>query len=251
MVRDLVLLLLLAASGVALIINGKKLQPNPNSHIAGLTDNAGIQMEFAKNSTDVTGLLYERDSEKGKINWPIMRQQQRYDVPFILLYWIVFFYLIGGPLRNSAASTGRTLGYLLGVFITIAAVADFLEDAGILAALSSSHQGLLWPFLFGVTKWLFVFLSLGISGWFLVWYPALASKLATVLLRVTGGFFLAAGVSGLIGTIGAIFEKGSLVLLGGLLSFIGFVVLIVAFAAGAVASQSAGGSGGNATRARA
>jgi len=246
MVRDLVLLLLLAASAVTLMIHGRQLQPKADSHIAGLNGNAGVQMEFAKNSTDVSGLLGEAGLDNP--NWAIMRQQQYLDFPFIVLYWAVFFYTIGGPLRNSTASAGHTLGYLLGLFITIAALADFLEDGGILAALSSSHQGLLWPFPFGVTKWLFVFLSLGLSGCFLVSYPKLgvfafpASTLTTALVRITGAFFLAAGLTGLIGAVGAIFQKGPLVLLGGLLSFIGSIFLIVAVALGLVASSHRGQS---------
>lgn len=77
--------------------------------------------------------------------------------------------------RRSLWASGNiaraSAGLLLRVSVSVAAIADYLEDMAILSAICSTYQGHLWPFTFGFPKWLFFLLALGFSGVFFLGYP--------------------------------------------------------------------------------
>lgn len=208
MARDLLLLLLLLLCGIALFVNGRRVHPMPHSSISGIEGNPGLAMEFARSQDQVTALLGPPNTEQAISNRKIMAWQQYIDFFYIVLYWAFFFFVVGGPMRASHMLAGRLLGQLLGVLITVAAIADILEDIGILLALRPGYEGPFWPFGFGVTKWLCFYVALLSSTAFFAAYPRLgnfpmaSSRLDLVAIAV-GILLFVSSVAGLIGAIGA------------------------------------------------
>lgn len=187
----------------ALSFNGRRVQkPASSSPIVGISE-PGLAMEFASSEGQVKDLLDGRDAKTpNEHNRQVLRWQQWIDFLFIALYWAFFFYVIGGPMRSERSAI-PILGKILGILITVAALADVLEDIGILLALNPAYAGSFWPFPFGVTKWFCLYLVLLLAAAFFIFYPRLgafpmpASKLDW--LGVVIGIALAASaVAGLI-----------------------------------------------------
>ncbi|HEY6250201.1 MAG TPA: hypothetical protein VI685_09575 [Candidatus Angelobacter sp.] len=205
------LLLLLALVVLSLILgwNDSLVQPVPNSSISGIKGRPGLAMEFASSQRQVKDLLDVADTQPAKSNRRIIARQQYIDFFYIVTYWAFFFFVIGGPMRTSQIPAGRMLGQLLGVLITLAAVADVLEDFGILFAVRPAYDGWFWPFGFGVTKWLCFYLALLSSAPFFITYPRLgnfpmsASRLDWIAVFI-GILLVVSSFVGLVGTIGAI-----------------------------------------------
>ena len=196
----------------------------------------GVAMQFTNSPQCVVALLGERLTEPGTSNWRAMRQQQYLDFIFIFLYWATFFFVIGGALRHSTSGLARKLGWLVGIFITLGAVADIGENIGILFALSSTHQGVLWPLPFAIAKWISVFLALAFSAPLFLFYPKfgdlpLPTPLSSWVPRSLGIIFAASAVSGVAGTIAAAAAPHSnavLLLFGAvLLMFLALLLLLL------------------------
>ncbi|HEY6352120.1 MAG TPA: hypothetical protein VI636_22215 [Candidatus Angelobacter sp.] len=213
MQRHFMLLIALVGWGIIQSANGSRLQVFSKSCIAGIQGQPGIQMEFAKDASQVSCLLEEARMEPGDMNRQIIREQQYLDFVFIPLYWAFFYCSIGGAFRRSSRMA-RLLGKWLRVSISIAALADFAEDAAIFCALDPAYHGSLWPFHFGFIKWLFFFLALGCSAGLFLRDPRLGSLFATgsqasrVAHWLIGPFFLGGALLGLVGTVGSIENKG-------------------------------------------
>lgn len=238
MQRQFVLLSALAIWSIIQTVNGLRLQTASGSCVAGISGQPGIQMEFASAGPQVSCLLGQARMEPGDMNRQIMREQQYLDFVFIPIYWAFFFLGIGSPFRKSAAAAGRSLGRWLQIFISIAAVADYLEDAAIFYALDPTYHGLIWPFPFGFAKWLFFFLALTCSGLLFLRYPQLGSFTGKPvrwipLVRWLAGLpFLFGGLLGVVATISTIVAKGYLLLVAELLMALGLLSLLVWFRKG-------------------
>ena len=185
----------------ALSFNGRRVRkPVATSDIAGVTE-PGLAMEFASSEDQVTTLLGGADTQHMG-NRQVLKWQQWIDFLFIALYWAFFFYVIGGPMRSERSAI-PILGKILGILITVAALADVLEDIGILLALNPGYAGSFWPYWFGVTKWFCLFLGLFSAAAFFITYPRLgafpmpASKLDWLGI-VIGIALAASAVAGLI-----------------------------------------------------
>lgn len=182
--------------------------------VAGLQGSPGVQIELASDVGDVGCLLEPANGFSSDAKRQLMGEQQYLDGIFIPLYWAFFWFVIGGPLWNSGKSAGRALGLLLRASVTVAAIADYLEDMAILSAICATYQGHLWPFTFGFPKWLFFLLALGFSGVFFLGYPkfgafsASASRWKTLAARFVGIICLAGSALGLFGLI-ALFWRGA------------------------------------------
>jgi hypothetical protein len=240
----LALLLALSIWAGVLTANTSHLRTSDKSHIAGIHNFPGVQMELARAPEEVTDLLLPVDSEQGKMNRETLRQQQYLDCIFIPLYWALFWFAFGGPLLSSGATAGRVLGLLVRVSITVAAIADYMEDIAIVSVLYPTYQGCLWPFKFGFPKWLFFFLALGFSAPFLWHYPKLGDFAAPSLrwdrpvARIIGALFFSGSVLGIVGTIGTFYNKGEMLVLGFLLTF-GALGLLLAWFLGKSLPQPA------------
>src|SRR5215469_6547520 len=171
MVPALNLFVILIVVGIALSFNGRRVQkPDSSSPIAGIKE-PGLAMEFAGSKEQVKDLLDGKDTKlPNKHNRQVLRRQQWIDFLFIALYWAFFFYVIGGPMRSERSAI-PILGLILGILITVAALADVLEDVGILLALDPTYAGPFWPHAFGVTKWFCLFLGLLSAAAFFISYP--------------------------------------------------------------------------------
>ena len=233
MQRELLLLVLLVVCGIVLALNGNRVKAVPGSSIAGIR-NPGLAMEFASSASEVSGLLDTKDPDQAARNRSALRIQQWIDFLFIFLYWALFFYVIGGALLKSAAPTASALGIALAILITIAALADVLEDIGILLALRPQYNGGFWPFHFGVTKWLCFFLALLVSSQFFLRYPRLGTFPVTpswwhFLAIVIGVFFLGSSLIGLAGTLGAVRGNGAWIIVASYGFPLPFLLLLIWF----------------------
>ena len=179
MKRNLVLLIVLIAWAAIMRHNLApfKLQ---RPCVAGFQGSPGVQIELASDASQVACLLEPANDVSSDTKRQIMREQQYLDGILIPLYWAIFWFVIGGPLWASGNIAGRALGLLLRVSVTVAAIADYLEDMAILSAICSTYQGRLWPFTFGFPKWLFFLLALGLSGVFFIGYPKFGAFSASV-----------------------------------------------------------------------
>lgn len=235
MKRHFVLLLALVVWGVIQMVNIRQLQAHCQVCVAGIRGDPGIQMELVDKASQVTCLLGQLGMEPGDSNRQIMREQQYLDFVFIPIYWAFFYFAIGGALRGSGAAAGRAIAKWLRLFISIAAVADYLEDAAILRALDPTYHGAILPFPFGFTKWLFFFLALAVSSLLFLRYPKLGSfpmapsRLDSAAHWLVGLSFLVGALLGLAGTIGTFANQGSLLLLGLLPVLFGIAVLLLWF----------------------
>ena len=192
----------------------------------------GVAMQFTRSPQCVVALLGQRETEPGTSNWRAMRQQQFLDFIFILLYWMTFFFLIGGALRHLTAGVARKLGWLMGIFITLGAGADIGENVAILGALSGTHQGILWPFYFTVVKWISIFLALAFSVPLFLFFPKfgdlpLPNPLSRWVARTLGIIFATSAVSGVAGVIAAVVHSDAVVLLFGAVLLMFFALLLL------------------------
>jgi hypothetical protein len=134
-----------------------------------------------------------RDSEGVDHNTQMLVRNTNMDFLFILLYWLTFL-----SLAFLAGRMGRRLlAICAGLCISVAAVSDLFENGAILAAMR------VHPFTdplavdiseFSQWKWAFFFLSslsLGLA-------IALNHRVS-ILRRVSGGIFIAAGLVGILG----------------------------------------------------
>lgn len=233
------LILLILVEG-ALLLNGLRVHRSDSKpDIAGITE-PGLAMQFATSEEQVTTLLGGADA-KGENNRQVLRWQQWIDFLYIALYWAFFFYVIGGPMRSERSAI-PILGSILGVLITVAALADFLEDIGILLALNPAYAGSFWPFPFAATKWFCFYLGLLSAAAFFIFYARLgAFPMPTSRLNWLGfliGIALAASsFIGLAGILGAtkIIEGKAPWLAYAFLPLIGAIgLLLVWFIAGVV-----------------
>lgn len=213
MKRNLVLLLALIAWFLIMRHNLAPFQLQ-RACVAGLQGSPGVAIELASDGNQVACLLEPVKGISSDEKRQIMREQQYLDGIFIPLYWAFFWFVIGGPLWSSGTTAGRALGLLLRLSVTLAAIADYLEDMAILSAICSTYQGHLWPFTFGFPKWLFFLLGLGFSGVFFLGYPkfgafsASAPRWKIQAARFLGILILAVSALGLFGLI-ALFWRGA------------------------------------------
>lgn len=200
------LFVILIVVGTALSFNGRRVQKT-NSTIGGISE-PGLAMEFASSEGQVKDLLDGKDARTpNEQNRQVLRWQQWIDFLFIAVYWAFFFYAIGGPMR-SERSAAPILGQILGLLITVAALADVLEDIGILLALNPTYAGSFWPYWFGVTKWFCLFLGLFSAAAFFITYPRLGafpmpSPKLNWLGIVIGIALAVSSIAGLVWVLGA------------------------------------------------
>lgn len=233
------LILLLLVFG-ALSLNGCRVQKT-GSTVAGISE-PGLAMQFATSEKQVSTLLDGKDARTAnEDNRQVLRWQQWIDFLYIALYWAFFFYVIGGPMRSESSAV-PILGKILAVLITVAALADVLEDIGILLALNSGYAGSFWPFPFAVTKWFCFYLALLCAAAFFIFYSRLgAFPMPTSRLNWLGffiGIALAAssiiGLAGILGATGVIEGKAPW-LAAAFLPLVGAIgLLLIWFIAGVV-----------------
>jgi hypothetical protein len=238
--RNLFLLFALIIWAIVLLVNGRNFQVGDSKAIAGIHKSPGLAMEFAQNQQQVKDLLGDPGqtpvTEATTKNWQTMRCQQYLDFVFIALYWSFFVFVISAAMR--ASGSAPRLGWLVAILISLAAVADILEDVAILEMLQSP-PGNLYPFPFGVAKWLSFFGVLGFSSLLFLRYPGRGSLSFPVnrwirgLTLVTGVAFLAASLLGLAAVAGAYMGRGSLFAGANIALLVSFLAVLILFLAGA------------------
>jgi hypothetical protein len=238
--RNLLLLIALITWSSVLLINSRTFQVDDSKAISGIHKSPGLAMEFARNQQEVKDLLGDPDQTPVAAattkNWQAMRRQQYLDFVLIVLYWSFFVFAISAAMRASGAAP--RLGWLVAILISLAALADILEDVAILETLQS-QPGNLYPFPFGVAKWLCFFGVLGFSSPLFLRYPGLgsfsfpANRRIRWLILVTGVAFLAASLLGLAAVAGAYMGKGSLFAGASIALLVSFLAVLVLFLAGA------------------
>ena len=206
----------------------------------------GLLMQFVHSRAQVMNLLGdpEKDKEIAQSNGKIMRQQQYLDVPFIILYWALFVFVISASMRRSKIRTGRGLGWLVSICITVAAIADFTEDAAIINVLDLQGAGGFWPYPYGLTKWTFFFLTLGISSPLFLRYPKFGDFGGLIkdwaIPRITTGIaFLAGSVLGIMSAIMIAASENGALLTYAQLGLLGFATLFIFFFGAASSSRPA------------
>lgn len=243
--RNLLLLITLIAWAIVMLVNGRNLQVGDSKAIAGIHKSPGLAMEFAQNQQEVKDLLGDPDhtpvADATTKNWQAMRRQQYLDFVLIALYWSFFVFVISAAMR--ASGSAPRLGRLVAILISLAALADILEDVAILETLQSP-PGNLYPFPFGVAKWLCFFGVLGFSSPVFLRYPGLGSFSFPVnrwirwLTLVTGVAFLAASLLGLAAVAGAYMGRGSLFEGASIALLVSFLAVLILFLTGAGLSRS-------------
>src|SRR6267378_2315424 len=164
---------------------------------------SGLAMEFASSVPDVNDALTpETEVHPDSVLKSHIIRQQYLDFVFIALYWSVFFLIIGRSLIQSPARTARILGWLVCVCISVAAIADVLEDVAILIALGGGQS--IWPLWFGVPKWTFYFLTMGFSAALFFLRPGSVFRVTpgpgfSLLVSASGVLLMAGSAAGLTG----------------------------------------------------
>jgi hypothetical protein len=202
---------------------------------------AGLAMEFASSTKDIDNAFKLKTDAASAMKDAApsvdtlkkrVRRQQYLDFVFIALYGAVFYLVIGRTLRESEVQLARRLGTLVGIFIIVAAVADYLEDFAILHVLCSATPRF-WPLWFGLPKWIGFFLAMGCSaGLFLQrtgnrMFSMVSSAWFSFLLSVSGILLLAGGLLGLVGVAAFFCECGQLIPLGTAFILLPMIVLLV------------------------
>jgi hypothetical protein len=238
--RNLLLLVALIAWSIVMLVSSRTFQVDECKAIAGIHKSPGLAMEFAHNQQQVKDLLGDPDqtpvSDATTKNWQAMRRQQYLDFVLIALYWSFFVFVISAAMR--ASGSAPRLGWLVAVLISLAAVADILEDVAILEILQSP-PGNLYPFPFGVAKWLCFFGVLGFSSPVFLGYPKFGSFSFPVnrwirwLSLATGVAFLTASLLGLAAVAGAYTGRGSLFACASIALLVSFLAVLILFLAGA------------------
>ncbi len=168
----------------------------------------GLAMEFASSAADVNNVLTpETESRPDSVLKSHIIRQQYLDFIFIALYWAVFFLIIGRSLIQAQSRAARIFGLLVCIFISVAAIADILEDVAILRVICGGHR--FWPLWFGAPKWMFYFLTMGFSAALFFLRPG-------NLFHTTQG----PGFSWLVSISGVLLTAGSLAGLTGLAMFL-------------------------------
>ncbi|HZS27521.1 MAG TPA: hypothetical protein VFB76_09845, partial [Candidatus Angelobacter sp.] len=229
--RSVLLLSALVVWGVFMSAGARFQLPASAQDIA-INKAPGVAMQFTSSPQAVVALLGPSGAEPGTSNWRAMRVQQYLDFVFILLYWMTFFFLIGGALRHANSAAARKLGWLVGILITFGAGADIGENIGILSALSSTHPGVLWPLPFAIAKWMNVFLALAFSAPLFLFYPRfgdlpLPNPLSHWVTRILGIIFAASAVLGMAGVIAAAIHSSAVTLLFGAVPLMFFALLLL------------------------
>jgi len=170
------LLVGLISWGLAMTGNARFTNIPSESVSAGIKGNAGLQMEFLREPGAAVKLL----GEPGNENWRIMRKQQYLDFVLIALYWWFFTFAFGECLIRTGVPSRILLGWIIISCITVADLADILEDTRILAVLNHPSATILFPFPFASVKWIFFFLAAGGASLLLLRYPHLATGGAPV-----------------------------------------------------------------------
>ena len=158
--RNLLCLVAMISCAILLGINGRgfkapKAPSDPTGPLVSGIDpkQRGLLMEFVHSRAQVMNLLgapaQKEDAEVAQSNRKIMRQQQYLDFAFIIMYWTFFVFVLSASMRRSNNRTGRLLGWVVFICITVAALADFTEDAGILNALDGQGTPDFWPYHMG------------------------------------------------------------------------------------------------------
>jgi hypothetical protein len=242
--RDLLMLVVMILWSLWMIISAKKFKVDDSRSIAGIRKSPGVAMEFARRPQEVVDLLGDPDAhdraaaQAAHDNRQAMKRQQYLDFVFIVLYWMVFVFAIAAAMRQAVP----WLGGLLVALISAAAVADVLEDIGILGAVGAFHCPF-WPFPFGVTKWLMFFAALGLSSLLFLFYPRFGTfpssfpGWADWPRLVVGATFLAGSAVGIAAVAGAVRGHGSLFALAQLALLVGFIALLILFVAGAAVTR--------------
>ena len=222
--RNLLILIVLIACASLLKYNERYKGNDPvKDHLVQNLPNRGVVMQFTQSREQVIALLGNPDEKDPKnpdeksaearnaeANWATMTRQQYIDFVFIPLYWALFFFALSGPMRRSGNSVGRILGWLTAICVTVAAIADYVEDFAILHALGKGGVNF-WPCNFAAAKWTFFYVTIGISSLLFLFYPKLGNfsrtqegssswlRWTTAGLRWTTGLaFLAGSIEALI-----------------------------------------------------
>lgn len=252
--RKLTVLLAMISCAILLSINGCRFKaPKSPSDPAGILVSGidpkqrGLLMQFVHSRAQVVNLLgnpaQKEDAAVAQWNRKIMRQQQYLDFAFIILYWTFFVFVLSASMRRSSNRAGRLLGWMVFICISVAALADFTEDAGILNALDLQGTSGFWPYNYGLTKWAFLFLALGISSLLFLRYPKFGDfsdlrKDWPIPRIATGIAFLAGSVLGIIGVIAIAAWGNGVWLTYGQLGLLGFATLFIFFLGGAGSWQA-------------
>ena len=175
----LVLVIILGKTGARLRPRGSnKLKPT-------------LAAELAQSRKDIEEIVGPSDSPEGPSNRSVLRWQQYLDLPFIVVYTLLFFVL--GQFESTLPFLGASiLGLASRGTAVIAAVADLLDDLAILRAVRGKEGSVR---RFGVPKWLFFFLTL-IGQSFLFFYFPAPDSLQHGLAFAIGFLFLLAGLGG-------------------------------------------------------
>jgi patatin-like phospholipase len=243
------LLPVLLAWALLMMYTGRTLPKHSN--VKGITG-AGLVMEFAQEPLDVErafqpddgaptaackGSATEIDACKRSGYRSTLLLQQALDVVFILLYW-AFFFCFGKVLRRTDPPNAPALGRVMQICMSVAAISDLIEDAGIWRAVSPGYDGAFWPYPFALLKWFLVFAVFAVVGWALLRFPRLGdfdlspTKWIVRLARLAGLLFALSGVLGIAGTAGRIAGNGQLLTLGALGMLIAFPLVTALFLAG-------------------
>jgi hypothetical protein len=150
-----------------------------------------LAAELARSRAEIDQILGPPGSPEGESNRPIVRLLQVLDLPFIVVYTLLFFVLghfeitlsFPGALVLGLASCGSAIA---------AAVADVLEDFAILRALRGQEGSVR---RFGIPKWLFFFLALLGESALFFFFPA-TNPVQHGIAILVGVLFLVAGLGG-------------------------------------------------------
>lgn len=247
--RNLTILLALILWSILMIINVRfeapKEQFGPTGQLISGITNPGLVMQFVHTQEQVFHLLGDpgpkHDKEPWAANQKVMRQQQYLDFVFIVLYWGLFVFVVSPPMRQSKNRLAQRLGWLALICITVAAIADYVEDAAILSAINLPNTSNFWPYHYAIVKWSFFFITLGLSSPLFLLYPKFGNfTLLTTWTKwprlITGPAFLAGSILGLIGIAsilarqnGVFLKYAEAALLAGFLSLLVFFLPGVGF----------------------
>jgi len=166
------------------------------SRFAGSQSNRILLVELGSDAASLNQAVQangKTDREGIAHNVQMVKRNTYMDFVFVLLYWMTF-----GSLAYLAGVLGqRVLAFCSAASITVAAVADLLENHSILVAMrfkNFTDAVAVDISEFSQAKWAFFFLAI-----FLLGLAMALNRQTSQLRRITGGVFLAAGVFGMVG----------------------------------------------------
>ncbi len=192
---------------------------------------SGLAMEFVSSVPDVNDALTpETDARPDNVLKSHIIRQQYLDFVFIVLYWSVFFLIIGRSLIQSPGRAAQIFGWLVCICISVAAIADIFEDVAILLALGGGQS--IWPLWFGVPKWTFYFLTMGFSAALFFLRPGGVFRVTpgqgfSLLVSASGVLLMAGSAAGLIGLAMFLFACKGGGIIGLAASFTGLPVVVL------------------------